>query len=480
MSIHVEVSNLGPLRSAEVELADLTLLIGENNTGKTFFATVLHRILGAPRVSDRFEGHSGTKTPDEVLEWFESRLTPQGGDTPAIDDPDLPPTEPALEWATRITSSALGVFGRDVREAIEYAYSVEASELRRRTPSRRSSDCYLRIRNTEPDWEVEVRFDSDDIVVVPPDPAVWLQRLTAEEKTRQESEAGSERRRRTSRPSLMRQLSAPWGGYQPSSRELFPGWPWSAVHLPANRTGIMQSYQVLAGAVVRQSAAAGIRPIEFDPLPGTSADFLSLLLHNDERVGWIDTDDRFDSLINDFEKDLRAEIALDRKANAVAAVTAVTPEGAFPLSRASSMLSELAPILLALKEIVGQTDHLTIDEPEAHLHPAMQRKIASFLVDIVNCGLGVTLTTHSDFFVGEINNLIRAGKLTGPQGHRSTDGRSRRRRSEVSALRFSREDRWCVGRPLALDPVAGIDESTFTDVMESLYDDSVRLIDELI
>jgi len=53
-------------------------------------------------------------------------------------------------------------------------------------------------------------------------------------------------------------------------------------------------------------------------------------------------------------------------------------------------------------------------------------------------------------------------------------------RSRVCALLFSREDRGCAGWRLPLDPVAGIDESTFTDVMESLYDDSVKLIDELV
>ena len=176
----MEVSNLGPLRSAEVEMADLTLLIGENNSGKTFFATVLHRILGASHPLDQPAGLSRPKPSDEVLAWIEARLTPQQGESSSLCGPDLPPTNAALQWATGIATAALKTFGADVREAIEYAYGVEASELRRRTPSRRASDCYLRIRNTDPDWEVVVRFDSDDVVVEPPDPAAWLRRLIDE------------------------------------------------------------------------------------------------------------------------------------------------------------------------------------------------------------------------------------------------------------------------------------------------------------
>lgn len=443
--------------------------------------TVRANLGGEREVGVRASAGGDPSTPsDEVLAWIEARLTPHQGESSSRGGPHLPPTNAALQWATGITTAALKTFGADVREAIEYAYGVEASELRRRTPSRRASDRYLRIRNTEPDWEVVARFDSDDVVVEPPDPAAWLQRLIDEERDRQESETRAKRRGGARRLPLMRRLGSPYGGYWPSSRELFPGWPWNAVHLPANRTGIMQSYQVLAGAVVRQSAAAGIRPIEFDPLPGTSADFLSLLLYDEERLGWMPPEERFGSLIEDFEKDLRAEIALDQRANSTAAVMAVTPEGAFPLSRASSMLSELAPILLALKGTICRADHLTIDEPESHLHPAMQRRVASFLVDVVNCGMGLTLTTHSDFVLGEINNLIRSGKLTGHQDPLLLGGPLGPRRPRVCALRFSREDRWCVGRRLPLDPVGGIDESTFTDVMESLYDDSVRPIDELI
>ena len=324
-----------------------------------------------------------------------------------------------------------------------------------------------------------MRFDSDEVRVTPPDPEVWLKVLIADEKARSRSKPARDTRRTDRWLSQMRWFTSRWMWYWGSRDGLFRDWPRFAVHLPANRTGFMQSYQVLAAAVVRQSASAGIRPIEINPLPGTSADFLSLLLSDAEDLPSKQREDpRFRSLIEDFEKDLRAEIALEERANAIDAVVAVTPEGRFPLSRVSSMLSELAPVILVVKGSLCRSDHITIDEPEAHLHPAMQRRVASFLADVVGRGTGVVVTTHSDFFVGEINNLIRSGKLVDSQGPRQRDGRSET--PSVCALQFSRDERWCVGRRITLDPVDGIDESTFTDVMESLYDDSARLINELL
>ena len=473
----VEVSNLGPLRCAEVELADLTLLIGENNTGKTFFATVAHRILTAGRAD--LPGR-GRMIPDDVREWFAAQRS-------RLDQPSLPidaeahPPKSVLEWADGITTARLEGFGVEVRGGIEYAYGVEASQLRRRMPSRRASDCYVRVRNTYPDWQVEVRFDSEEVLVEPPDAAAWVQWLLKDDKSHQESAPKEGTRRRSVRQSHLTRLMSGYEFGWLAADDLFSGWPRFAVHLPANRTGIMQSYQVIAGAVVRQSAAAGIRPITVDALPGTAADFISLLVSDPQRpYRRRGRKTPLSELIATFESELRAEIAVRERADGPDSVVAVTPEGEFPLSLVSSMLSELAPVILVLKGSLGRSDHITVDEPEAHLHPAMQRKVASFLSDVVSQGTGVVVTTHSDFFLGEINNRIRSGRLTDSQAVPRSDGGSGSRQPTVCAARFTRDDRWCTGQPLPLDPVDGIDESTFTDVMESLYDDSVELINGLL
>ena len=49
---------------------------------------------------------------------------------------------------------------------------------------------------------------------------------------------------------------------------------------------------------------------------------------------------------------------------------------------------------------------LIIDEPESHLDPVNQIEFARALVRWSNSGIRVLISTHSDYIVKEINNLI--------------------------------------------------------------------------
>ncbi|MEZ4787035.1 MAG: AAA family ATPase [Flavobacterium haoranii] len=51
-------------------------------------------------------------------------------------------------------------------------------------------------------------------------------------------------------------------------------------------------------------------------------------------------------------------------------------------------------------------DLLIIDEPESHYTLKNQRLMAKLIVAIINIGGKVFITTHSDFLVKELNNLI--------------------------------------------------------------------------
>lgn len=49
---------------------------------------------------------------------------------------------------------------------------------------------------------------------------------------------------------------------------------------------------------------------------------------------------------------------------------------------------------------------MIIDEPESHLDTANQILLARLLARFVRVGLKVLITTHSDYIIKEINNLV--------------------------------------------------------------------------
>ena len=57
-------------------------------------------------------------------------------------------------------------------------------------------------------------------------------------------------------------------------------------------------------------------------------------------------------------------------------------------------------------------DLLMIDEPELNLHPVNQRAFARLIAYLVNCGIRVFMTTHSDYIIKELNTLIMLNAQT--------------------------------------------------------------------
>jgi len=65
----------------------------------------------------------------------------------------------------------------------------------------------------------------------------------------------------------------------------------------------------------------------------------------------------------------------------------------------SSMVKELAPLVLYLHYLVAPNDWIIIDEPEMNLHPTVQIEFIEFLAMLVNAGLQVLITTQSPYIL---------------------------------------------------------------------------------
>ena len=466
MTFILEVSNLGPLRSAKVELADFTLFVGKNNTGKTFLATVFHRVLEAKPSFSRLAIEQSAA--EDLANWITTGYDKPQDANQLIQDATPQPHQRLIDWADTYSHSLLNHFGDNVRRRIEYAFGVDASELRRRTKSRRASNCYLRISNRHPGWDVEVRFDSDDVIIKRPDPIAWLHSIREAHSRNTKDHIG---------PPMNLLIDYYFSDQWIDT--LFTKWPAKAVHLPAGRTGIMQSHEVLTSVLLEQRVMAGIRSITVGQFPGTLGDFLRLIVGNPTQPSHPRSkSSNVLDLIATLEQQMGAVIERDEETRPRHSIVARTPVGTFPLSRTSSMISELAPMLFVLKEAVRPGDHITIDEPEAHLHPNMHLTMASFLALLVKAGFRVLLTTHSDFFLGRLNNIIKAGALTGTQQKAlPLDIPAIRTTGDIRASLFYSEKGWCEARDLVIDPIDGIDESTFGEVMEALYDESAEIVD---
>lgn len=83
-----------------------------------------------------------------------------------------------------------------------------------------------------------------------------------------------------------------------------------------------------------------------------------------------------------------------------------------PIEAAASSIKELAPILMWMKASTSMMyDSICIEEPEAHCHPMMQSQLGDLLVACINKGVLMQITTHSDYLLKRLNELLRLDDL---------------------------------------------------------------------
>ncbi|MCY4672239.1 MAG: AAA family ATPase [Bacteroidetes bacterium] len=76
------------------------------------------------------------------------------------------------------------------------------------------------------------------------------------------------------------------------------------------------------------------------------------------------------------------------------------------MGESSGVVRSMLDIGSYLRHIAKPGDLLMVDEPELGLHPENQRRVARLFARLINLGIRVFITTHSDYIIKELNTLI--------------------------------------------------------------------------
>ena len=491
----ISVTNFGPIESGTVDLRPMTVFVGPSNTGKTYFAILIYalrRVLGGfprlPVVSRHSQPYffldtnlsgSHALTEEWELQNIIAKLETEGRPFRFSDFPE------SLRETALIALIDPDSLGAVLSIELERCFDIEKiSDLVRFPLSASMKIGLMASEATQNLWsfgmdvsDSEITTDGriDDMVLLPEG---W----SAEELgMRRALHRFHELLEEIRRPDAM--LDSPFllDFFEEHIHASTANWRGDTHYLPAARSGIMQSHRVIASSLVARSTRGGLE--RFPELPtfsGVMADFMQRLILYEENRG------RKDSIGE-------AADALEREALAGQIISTRPQTGGYPefvyrpieteedirLTRASSMVSELAPVVLFLRGAVSPGDMLIIEEPEAHLHPAAQTQMARILARLVRAGVRVVVTTHSDWLLMEIANLMREGELEELTKNQAgdTSRSSSLLPNEVGVWLF-REDGDASGstiEEIPFDRSEGIEPQEYENVAEALYNRSATL-----
>ena len=478
--LQLEATDFGPIAEAHVDLRPLTVFIGPSNTGKSYLAILIYalhrcfsgntgfvpwpmsRLFRTPRRrmgEDRLL-HENRDTIDQLARIFSDKIK-SGNDDPVI----LPATVTELirlafeAQGSNIDREIARCFGIDrigtlVREGQKNEARIVMRGGIRRSPSEFEHNLTLQASEasirTKIQQEMSLQVDASRIAGFPIFHVAEILSVESETDVPEHyAELLVNALFDLALPSIAGPLRLP------------------AFYLPADRTGVMHAHSVVVSALIESAATAGIRPPARTPmLSGVLADFLEQLIAIDvsrpRRRSRNDFGARIEKAI------LHGAVEVDRTPPTGYPRFMYRPVGwgkkrQLPLMNASSMVSELAPIVLYLRHLVGPDNVLIVEEPESHLHPAMQVEFTRQLAALVRGGIRVIVTTHSEWLLEALANIVRRSELP-------DDGAPALRPDEVGAWLFEDRKNGSVVSEIGLDD-SGVYPSGFDDVAAALHNE---------
>lgn len=481
--MRIKAKNFGPIENVQVDISPLTLVIGKNNLGKSYLAQLYYTLLDTTRmafeVDLRRRYYVSRYREDFYQMYYERALFRRGITVPDIAasvrqiKKDTSDSEIMRIIVNKITNLYADAIAKALRPSLERSFGVKVGKL----VSVNSNEALI-------GWDMFEHFSLNIRISKRGTLRVELELLESGKKlVRNTQKASSDlisrlRRARTRKPYYFSKLISVLVSRLISfktSRDQRLSWivpararRQSFFYIPAGRGGLLESYETVVGGLVSLSPLAPVRGLSMPPLPGMAAQFYRVLLQLRGRKGPLSK-----IVSNSFKELLEGDVQLKKvrgqvKSRLVYRFSSGEKTSSTDVIHAASMIKELSPIYLIVQELVESGDFMLIEEPESHLHPGAQVKFVNIIGTLVNKGVNIFLTTHSDLFLRAVGHLISkrdVEKDVIPLG-----------KDNVSIYWLKDGEFGCVSKRLKLSSYGILqDIPTFDQVVKDLYEEELGL-----
>ena len=197
-----------------------------------------------------------------------------------------------------------------------------------------------------------------------------------------------------------------------------------SVYIPAGRIGLLDSINILAPAMIKNySERMSFEGGSGQRFPRTLSDFLRAISNVHKQNIKLRSESVVESAAR-IEKNILKGKVVVRPNEVDMPYFYFQPHDqkeVIPLRMASSIVTQLTPLVLFMRYVVNKGDVIILEEPEAHLHPKKQTLLVNELALLVKEGFKVVITTHSEWITDSIRNTIMADGKNGQAKLRSKD-----------------------------------------------------------
>ena len=467
----ISVKNFGPIAEGSVDLKPLTIFVGPSNTGKSYMATAVYAVMRAAPLTENWVRLANDKTY-QMSEGLLTRLSDWARQdlgshlTSVVTVSNLPSI--IQKWVNDATLGHLEHYRSDVEDEIQKFRGGTSSLVRQ---GQTTSACQLTIRKDIPILSLEIYFANG----VRSSPTFDISRSELPEYM-----LGNIPNVLLNTKNDRIRAETVGGWIHSIAAGLFDRFPGRVFYLPAGRSAITQARRAMSAEIILQHWKSGTRSETAAPLPRPLTVFLSDLIvinkhgYDEREYGG------FQQALNFIESEVLSGKVEINELNGLPFpdISYETPAGKFTLDQTSSMVTELAPLVLFLKYLVRPGDLLILEEPESHLHPAAQLQLARGVARLVNAGVQVLITTHSNDFTGQINNLISMSNVSEETWKSlGLEPEECLQPEQVSAygFRIDRDKGGAVTYPLPVGSDVGIEDEEFLPVIELLYEQAIQM-----